>query len=472
MKNSKYIILSLLMLVGFSSCKKIVENINNDPNNPQDADAITMLTSVQVANMVVQEGEIARTASIWNGNFTGEQFQYQSINQYLMIAQNFNETWALVYATALKNTRLMKSKANQTNNLRLVGVAQVIEANLLGTATSLWGDIPFNQASNPSFQNPAFEPQLKVYGSVQSLLDSAIVNLNSTAFTSFAAQDIHFGGVMAKWIQTAYTLKGRYYMHTREYSLALQAATNGISTAANNFLAPHATTSKGTYNLYYQFMSQDRPGFMDARNAFAVSLLNPTATGYRGNTKTIERSRFNYLYSSATNPNYTATGFFYLSVSFPLASYAENLLNLAECDFRVNGLANGLTRLNAYRAYMNTGGYIAPGQLTTGNFKYDPYVAADFSAGGIENNKTVTLPADRALLREVIEERYVYFIGQIEGFNDTRRIKKETDISLAIPANSGTGLPQRFLYPQTEVDLNRSTPSPIPPLYTPTPVNN
>lgn len=471
MKIKNYIICFFLFST-LLSCKKAVEGINVDPTNPQDADAITMLTSVEVSNMVVQEGELARQSSIWNGNFTGEQFQYQSINQYLMIAQNYNDPWALIYATSLKNTRLMKAKAYQTNNLRLVGVAQVIESNLLGTATALWGDVPDKQASSDAFPNPAFEQQTSVYTAVQTLLDSAITNLNSASFTAFAAQDVHFGGLMPKWIQTAYTLKSRYYMHVKNYPAALAAAGSGISTAANNFLAPHAATSKGTYNLYYQFMSQDRPGFMDAKGAFAVSLLNPASAAYRGNAKTIERSRYGYLYSSITNPNYTANGFFYLSVSYPMASYAENLLNLAECDFRVNGFTSGLSRLNTYRAYMNTGGNIGTSLLTAGNFRYDPYVTADFAAGGMENNKPVTLAADRALLREIMEERYISFIGQIEGFNDTRRIKKETDISLPIPPNSGSLLPQRMLYPQTEVDLNRSTPSPIPGLYVPTPVNN
>jgi hypothetical protein len=304
------------------------------------------------------------------------------------------------------------------------------------------------------------------------LLDSAIVNFNSASFTAFTAQDVHFAGSMPKWIQTANTLKARYYMHVKNYPAALTAAQAGISSAANNFLAPHSAISKGTYNLYYQFMSQDRPGFMDAKGAYAVSILNSTSAAYRGNAKTIEKARYGYLYSSATNPNYTTTGFFYLSVSFPMASYAENLLDLAECDFRVNGFSNGLTRLNTYRAYMATGGNIGSTFLTAGNYKYDPYVAADFAAGGMENNQATTLASDRALLREIIEERYVTLIGQIEGFNDTRRLKKEADVSVPIPPNSGTQTPLRMLYPQTEVDLNRSTPNPIPGLFTATTVNN
>ncbi len=470
---TKHIITAFIIIAALSSssCKKAVDGFNTDPNNPLDADAITMLTGVEVGNMGNQEGELARLAGMWCGYFTGEQQQYQAFYQYLIIARNYDDSWQRVFSGVLKNDRLMKQKAYAVNNMRLVGVAQVIEANAMGTATALWGDIPFKQAANDEYPNPAYDAQADVYSYIQSLLDSAIVNLASTSFIDFAAQDIHFGGVMAKWIQTAYTLKARYYLQAKQYAQALTAAANGISTAANNWVAPHTAAGKGSYNLYYQFFVQDRPTWLTATNAFAVSLLNPANAKYRGNAKTIERSRYNYMYSSATNPNYTTNGFYYQTVAFPLATYAENLLILAEADTRVNGVAAGLTRLNTFRAYMNTGGYIGATYLTAGNFKYDPYVAADFLAGGIENGGVSPIPQDRALLREIMDERYLTFIGQIEGYNDVRRTVNETDIRVPVQANTGGQIPKRFLYPQVEVDLNTSTPNPIPSLFTATPVN-
>lgn len=457
--------------LGLLSCKKAVEGFNDDPNSPLDADAITMLTGVEVGNMAIQEGEPARLAGMWSGYFAGQQQQYLAFHQYLIIARNFDDSWQRIFSGVLKNNRLMKGKAYEVNNRRLVGVAQVIEANVMGTATDLWGDVPALQAANDAYPNPVYDPQAQVYGYIQSLLDSAIQNFASTAFVDFSAQDIHFAGNMTKWTQTAYTLKARCYLHTRQYAQALAAAQNGINTSANNWLAPHYATAKGAYNLYYQFFVQDRTGWLDANGVYAVALLNSANARYRGNAKTIERARFNYLYSTATNPNYTANGFFYQTVAFPMATYAENLLILAEADARANGLAAGLTRLNNYRAYLNTGGYIGTAYLTAGNYKYDPYAAADFAAGGIENPTAAAIAPDRALLREIMEERYLTFVGQIEGFNDLRRTAKEPDVRVPVPPNTGPQAPQRFLYPQVEVDLNKSVPNPLPSLFTPTPVN-
>jgi hypothetical protein len=360
-------------------------------------------------------------------------------------------------------------------------------------------------------------------------------------------------------------------------------------------------------------------------------------------------------------------GAFYKTTAFPLVTYSENLLILAEADFRLNGFTAGLARLNTYRAWLATGANLTTQFAVAGTYKYDPYVAADFGTGGIENsnNPFVTYPlttnntgtvsgpgsasitpanvtttgysipvyrslgmrltgnangdsttinpnwaaegtattvnstfsgitfnnitryvqydittatgstfamqnislpvtvtgagtlnaavaystdnwatftyltpsgsageaisstvslsvglsasvplttnkfsvrliiwrkqasvgnfafanvgstfftlstippassltADQALLREILEERYVNFFGQIEGFNDMRRTQNETIVRVPVTPNTGALLPQRFLYPQSEIDRNSSTPSPIPGIFVRTPVN-
>lgn len=467
----KFIITTAVSAVLLTSCSKLVDGVNTDPNNPLDADANSMLTSIMVGNVNIQEGDLARFAGMWSGYFRGFTQQYQSYHQYTVIARNFDAAWQRVYSGAFKNIRLLKAKATAVNNRRLLGVTQVLEANLLGTATALWGDIPYAEAADDRFPNPKFDPQTQVYAALQTLLDSAIINLNSTAFIDFAAQDIHFAGNMPRWIQTANTLKARYFMHVRNYTGALAAAQLGINAQANNFMAPHFATSRGSFNLYFQFLSLDRPNWIDATGMYGVNLINPTGNRYRGNAKTNERARWQYFYNSNTNLNFTVNGFYGQNTFFPLASFAENLLILAEADTRINGFTAGLTRLNNYRAYLNAGAYINTIYLTTSNLRFDAYVAADFAAGGMENLGATPLNQDRALLREILEERYVNFMGQLEGYNDLRRVFKETDIRVQVPLNFGSQFPQRFIYPQFEVDMNRSIPSPLPTTFQPTPVN-
>ena len=100
--------------------------------------------------------------------------------------------------------------------------------------------------------------------------------------------------------------------------------------------------------------------------------------------------------------------------------------------------------------------------------KYNPYIQSDFESGGIENLDNIT--KEDALLREILEERYITFYGQIEGFNDVRRTRKELH-GIKLMPNSGDKLPERFLYPQSEIDANPNTPSPIPGFFEPTRIN-
>jgi starch-binding outer membrane protein, SusD/RagB family len=467
----KYLSFIIVAMLGLSACSKMVDGINTDPSNPLDADANSMLTSIMVGNISLQEGDMARFTSMWSGQMRGFTQQYQSYQQYSVIARNFDQAWQNIYSGVYKNIRILKQKATQANNRRMLGVAQVIEANLMGTATALWGDIPYSEAADDNFANPKFDPQAAIYTRLQILLDTAIANLNSTAFVDFAAQDIHFAGNMSRWIQTANTLKARYFMHTREYARALTAAQSGINAQANNFMAPHFATSRGAFNLYFQFLSLDRPNWIDATGVYGVSIINPAGTRYRGNVKTNERARWQFYYNSATNLNFTINGFFGQTSFFPMVSFAENLLILAEADARLNGFNAGLARLNTYRAYMNTGAYINATYLTTGNFLYSAYVAADFLPGGIDNPVSSGLSQDRALLREILEERYLTFMGHIEAYNDLRRTFKEPDIRPNIPLNFGTQFPQRFIYPQVEIDINTSIPNPLPTTFDPTPIN-
>lgn len=61
--------------------------------------------------------------------------------------------------------------------------------------------------------------------------------------------------------------------------------------------------------------------------------------------------------------------------------------------------------------------------------------------------------------------------GQIEGFNDTRRTLGETAVRVPVAPNNGSQLPQRFLYPTTEIDRNENVPDPVPDFFQPTAVN-
>ncbi|OAQ39070.1 hypothetical protein A5893_10365 [Pedobacter psychrophilus] len=138
-----------------------------------------------------------------------------------------------------------------------------------------------------------------------------------------------------------------------------------------------------------------------------------------------------------------------------LLNYRENQLILAESYMKkANADPNSaLVALNTVRDYYNNSGYVASGYYSFGK-SYQPYLLTDFAPGEIENPALTGTTVNQALLKEIIEERYVSLIGQIEQFTDVRRTKN----LLGIAPVSGTILPQRFLYPQSELNTNTNTP--------------
>ena len=88
-----------------------------------------------------------------------------------------------------------------------------------------------------------------------------------------------------------------------------------------------------------------------------------------------------------------------------------------------------------------------------------PYSLADFEKGGMENVDGIA--TDRALLREIIEERYVSGFTSSMAFDDLRRLgSKEKDIAVLPPFNSATikEYPQRFIVAQSELSANQNAP--------------
>lgn len=463
------------------SCGELVEGLNQNPNNPTTAPYQFALTATGVGSIILHTGEPTRKAGIFAGQYTGIERQHFGYSDYNLVSSDFNSHWNTVYSSIVRNALVTQDLATQQGIGGItVGITQVLRAFALGTATSLWGDVPFDEAGLLEFENPTFEDQIIVYSKTQALLDEAITNLATGTGRPLALADIYFNGNPTAWTQVAYTLKARFYLQNKNYPAAYAAALKGIgsdgsSRATNNLRSAHGTAVENA-NLNYQFFAIASRRNDLVTSDFFASLIDsnsgrsPIPANYRGHSKTNETARYDYLLQTTSvgiQPNTKLNGFAQINGEGAMATYAENLLILAEAGARAD-FNTGLGHLNEFRAYMSTGGYLASPNLS--NVKYDAFAQGDFNVGGIENADS-SLAASDALLREILEERYVTLFGQIEVFNDVRRTIAETNVRVAVLPNIGFEIPQRFLYPQSEIDANKNTPSPIPGTFQPTLVN-
>ena len=270
---------------------------------------------------------------------------------------------------------------------------------------------------------------------MQALLDQAIADLQGPG--NFEG-DIFFGaGSMEEWMQVAYTLKARFYTHTGQYEQALQAAQNGISGPENNLVATHGDVVDGDQNVFYQF-TIERGGYLTANAARAPELLQE-----RGET-----GRYGYYYSgdlATAELNTAEDGAFAQDADFPIVTYSENQLILAEAAFRTGDQATALEALNEARSF----------NAATFGGDYDAYGDGD-------------LPSDE-LLDEIITEKYLSLIGNVEGFTLARQYDNFQDVLGITPSAGRSRIPQRFLYSADELNANENAPAVVE-LFTPTAV--
>ena len=468
MKNTFSLILIASMLM-LASCE-IPTDLNDNPNEItlQDVDASLFLNGAQLANIMVQNSHLNRITGMFSGQLIGYTSLYSNIYGYSLSTVESNDEWNGCYTGVLTNVRHIVEAV--PDDKLLVGIAKVIEAHAVGTLAILMGDVPYSEAVNDAVEDPVFDSQLEVLAAVTTLLDGAISDLGS-ASSRPESYDIYYDGDKDKWLAAAYTLKARYALIQSNYSAALTAANMGISSSADdmNFIPRgDAAVSEGDKNLFNAILSGSRTGDLGNNGSYLLELLNDTTSAYRGNAKTNETARHNY-YKIDESSGEGNLGVIERFEPMPMVTYSENQLIKAEAAARTG--ADGLGHLNDYRAWLASGGRLNATFNSDTTIQYDAYVSADFASGGMENSDGVS--AETALLREIIEERYVSGFGTYMPFNDHRRLRGdgETDLIVPFPLNpGGSAHVERVPYAQDELTSN-SNMTEDPGLYAKTKVN-
>ena len=471
MKTLKYILFALGILLLTPSCQKMVEGINDNPNKitPGDVQPEDFLTGTILANNVSELGHLARIAGMWSGQLIGFQSLYANIYGYNISTAEMVSPWHEVYVGMIPNLRYMRQAAPEDK--LLTGITEVLEANGIGTMASLCGDVPYTQIDDPDIADPVFDPQKQVFSQLITLLDQAITDLGAATSRNLP-NDLYFGGNASKWIAVAYTLKARYYLDMKDYTNAYQAAQKGIASASGTMkFTPTGDPSikSGNKNLFYEIIAGSRSGDIGTGNSYLMQLLDPANTNSRNNAKTDETARFKY-YQINENDADANKGVAAEFEPQKIVSYEENTLILAECAARTVDFATGLGYLNQLRSYLNSGAFLNA-NFSGEPHKYEAYVAADFASGGMLNPDGID--PTRALLRQIIQERYVSGFLTFIPFDDARRLRKDDkDLEVPFPLNtaSASQYPERFPYSESELNSNSNAPE-DPGIYAVTPVN-
>jgi len=407
-----------------------------DPNNPTEATRDNLFVGVQVGQGGLLTGELARLIAIWMQQAAGTDRQYAGYGNYVYDEDILD--FERFYSTGgLLDIRRIQAKADSVGDAKYSGVAKIFEALVIGTAADIWGDVPYSEALDPSIREPELDPQLEVYAALQTVLDSAIVQLQDNSPRSFGPSrdvDLFYGGVRASqtdfrpWIELAHTLKARLYMHTAEvnpdaYALALAQAEQGISSPDYDFRTYQSATTTEE-NLWYQFAVVQREGYISP-GQFLVDLLksrndprleqyfSPNGAGeYVGARPGEDFEGKSSFSDERLDPAFRQ----------PIVTWAENQLIIAEAAFRTGDEARALTALNAVRT---------------------------------ENGLDPVSLSGTALFEAIMTEKYIALFQNIEVWSDYRR----TCLPRLTPAAGASSIPARILYPLSERNVNPNIPA-------------
>jgi len=419
-----------------------------DPNFPTEQPTAEQLAiATQVRLFMNQEGQAARTAAIWTQQLAGinnQQRDYGSRYRYAVDELDTSGAFNSIYvAGGLVNLREFRQQAVADGNARLEAMSKFMEAFTMGTATSLWGDLPYREALNPEIPAPAIDPQEQVYADVQALLSDAIAQFGGVP-TAAVGQDLVYGGNTARWIAAAHTLKARYYLHvaprvgTEAYQNALTHANLGINeapTAAQvihgqgpgDFRSQHGTTLNIDANTWGNFLAERADIAANRRMINILSQRNdPRLAAYHAPVAGGVFRGSNQFGSGGDAQPWSLLSATRGALNFrqPFITWAENQLIKAEANFQLGNHPAALVNLNDVRALV-----------------------------GLD---ALALPANREhLLEEIMIEKWIVQFQNIDAFSDWRR----TCYPRLVPGGAGdptpaARVPGRYAYGQIERQQN------------------
>jgi hypothetical protein len=448
-KLYKSIAAVLLMLIGFTGCKKYLD-INNDPNRPTEP-TINGILAATTQNTGLN---VFRAANV--SNYYVQYFASPNANSPTDIYDrvDFSTTWRLLYDN-MADIYDLEQLAIKTGSTAHLGMAKVMMAINLSLTTNMWGNVPFSEALSGKNLSPKYDNAQELHTRCLTLLDEGIVELRKNpTITVTANADFLHAGNRTYWIRTAFSMKARLlnqlsktpgYSATNvlaavdsAYTAAAQEAKVTVFTLRN----PWATLARNNAALVLdawlstniiQSMNGVRYGYVDPR----ISRFTDTTRygDYRGTRNGAGRV------GTGTNRDecYLTTNGYYSADAAPLfvITWEEIKFIEAEAALRSN---NASRAYSAYIAGITT--HMNKLGISTGN--RDAYLARPEIGVGQGN---LTLPI-------LFREKYIVMFLSPEAWVDARRFNYAYT-GFQLPLSALLAQPIRRLdYPSTEQSLN------------------
>jgi len=246
-------IVGIIAVASLWSCTKDFEEINQNPNAPENIDPQFLLTNViSVAgedNTYLQGFRLSNYLTQFSASV-----EFERIDRYEMGTNS--EYWNTLYGLI---NDLQSIKNNENSNQAYHAVADILQSYLFAQLTDMWGDVPYSEAlqfEQKNF-NPKYDTQEFIYTDPQvgilAVLKAATEQLENTS--DRIQGDVLFGGDLDLWVRFANSLRMRYLLRISnrltDFS-ELQALANSgklMRSNADNAVLPYLSASPNQFPM-------------------------------------------------------------------------------------------------------------------------------------------------------------------------------------------------------------------------------
>lgn len=355
MKNKLIILSGLVAILAFSSCRKDLTSINENPKRPQSVPSYTLVTNA--------ERVLSNTVTSSNVNLNifrlieqyWQETTYTDESNYDIVTRSIpDNVWRNFYRDILENLYqakvLMQTdvldegvRANQT------AIADILQVYSYYYLLITYGNIPYTEANTDGNLFPVYDDQHDVYNNLLQRLDSDIQALNPDN-GSFGSADIIYNGDVAAWLKFANSFKLKLAMLVADVdpSTAKTAAEAAVAAGvfdsnADNALFHYLSAPPNTNPVWVDLVQSGRKDFVACKTVvdYMESLGDPrmpyyftmdASGGYSGGAPGASSSyaTFSKPAVALTAPDFPADLLDYSEVEFLLAEAVERGMNVGE----------------------------------------------------------------------------------------------------------------------------------------------
>ncbi|MBC9912716.1 SusD/RagB family nutrient-binding outer membrane lipoprotein [Chitinophaga varians] len=441
----------LFAIVLLASCRKDLERINKNPNEPTTVQPDYLLSNGIKANVDTYWGpDAAMDGTLLYVQYWSK-IQYTDADRYIAGATGTQNVWSNFYAQGIEDFTTLAQLGDSLHNPNYKAVAVIMRSWIFQQLTDLYGDVPYKQAGQiGQYLTPVYDSQKDVYTGLLDELKQAAATV--TPGSNPIDGDILLSGDVTRWKQFANGLRLRIALRIADREPAIaKTVFDEVTAGGAGALLPKDAVVKLNYlaspnqnpvgrNRETRNDYRISKSVVDKLNALNDPRLSIYATvpkdtnviiGVTNGLPSDSAARLGFSKTSDAGAVFTAT-----TAPAVLFSYAEQQFILAEAAQR--GLITG----DAPTLY---------NQAVTASFVQ--YGLSEAAAAAYVVQPGVAYDASN-FKKSIGEQKWLALFGQgVEGFTEWRRLDYP-QLKAAYAGALGGNIPVRFKYPSSEQALN------------------